>query len=276
MGLATMIFASSQAVTKDVGLIATFGGIGLLVNIILVYVAIQIRGERRQNQAVHGLAPVLQRRLTPSAHRRAATSAQASTTTPSDSAASAPSSGSSSVARESASVLPSERSRTPPTALVRRRSSRAGRAQPPLRDAQSQAGPRAQQSRERDPLRVHEVADEGREGAQPSANQQIAVQPPAEELEVVRRQEQRAHHDQRRQPGRHRDRPRDPDRERAREAHRGERDQRAIGQPRGPAGGRAARRARAPRPPPPARTPPAPQSRRLTYRCGASAAPIAK
>jgi ABC-type transporter Mla subunit MlaD len=45
-----MILASSQAVTKDIGLIAVFGGIGLLVNIILVYVAIQIRGERRENQ----------------------------------------------------------------------------------------------------------------------------------------------------------------------------------------------------------------------------------
>ena len=50
MGLATMILATSQAVTKDIGLGATFLGIGLLVNIILVYVAIQIRGERRQNQ----------------------------------------------------------------------------------------------------------------------------------------------------------------------------------------------------------------------------------
>jgi hypothetical protein len=50
MGLATMILASSQAVTKDIGLGATFLGIGLLVNIILVYIAFQIRGERRQNQ----------------------------------------------------------------------------------------------------------------------------------------------------------------------------------------------------------------------------------
>jgi hypothetical protein len=50
MVLATMILATSQAVTKDIGLIATFGGIGLLVNIILVFIAIQIRGERRQNQ----------------------------------------------------------------------------------------------------------------------------------------------------------------------------------------------------------------------------------
>jgi hypothetical protein len=49
MPLAT-ILATSQAVTKDIGLIAVFGGIGLLVNIILVFVAIQIRGERRDNQ----------------------------------------------------------------------------------------------------------------------------------------------------------------------------------------------------------------------------------
>lgn len=47
---AITIFATSQAVEKDIGLIATFGGIGLLVNIILVYVAIQIRGERQQNK----------------------------------------------------------------------------------------------------------------------------------------------------------------------------------------------------------------------------------
>ena len=50
MPLATMILASSQAVTKDIGLIATFGGIGLLVNIILIFIAIQIRGARRANQ----------------------------------------------------------------------------------------------------------------------------------------------------------------------------------------------------------------------------------
>jgi ABC-type transporter Mla subunit MlaD len=50
MPLATMILATSEAVSKDIGLIAVFGGIGLLVNVILVFVAIQIRGERRQNQ----------------------------------------------------------------------------------------------------------------------------------------------------------------------------------------------------------------------------------
>ncbi len=45
-----MLLAASAAFSKDVGLIATFGGIGLVVNAILVYLAIQVRGERRQNQ----------------------------------------------------------------------------------------------------------------------------------------------------------------------------------------------------------------------------------
>jgi hypothetical protein len=45
-----LMIATSEAVIKDIGLIATFGGIGVLVNIIIVYIAIQIRGERRQNQ----------------------------------------------------------------------------------------------------------------------------------------------------------------------------------------------------------------------------------
>lgn len=45
-----MLLAASAAFTKDVGLIATFGGIGVVVNVIIVYIAIQIRGERRQNE----------------------------------------------------------------------------------------------------------------------------------------------------------------------------------------------------------------------------------
>lgn len=45
-----MILATSAAVSKDIGLIATFGGIGVIVNVILVFIAIQIRGERRQNE----------------------------------------------------------------------------------------------------------------------------------------------------------------------------------------------------------------------------------
>ena len=45
-----MVLAASQAFSKTVGLIVTFGGIGVVVNIILVYIAVQIRGERLQNK----------------------------------------------------------------------------------------------------------------------------------------------------------------------------------------------------------------------------------
>jgi hypothetical protein len=45
-----MILAASAAFSKDVGLIITFGGIGVIVNAIILIIAIQIRGERRQNQ----------------------------------------------------------------------------------------------------------------------------------------------------------------------------------------------------------------------------------
>ncbi len=45
-----MPVAASEAFVKTLGLIVTFGGIGVIVNVILMYVAVQIRGERRQNQ----------------------------------------------------------------------------------------------------------------------------------------------------------------------------------------------------------------------------------
>ncbi|HTW41423.1 MAG TPA: hypothetical protein VMD79_03840 [Solirubrobacteraceae bacterium] len=45
-----MVLAVSEAFSKTFGLIVTFGGIGVVVNLILVYIAIQVRGERRQNQ----------------------------------------------------------------------------------------------------------------------------------------------------------------------------------------------------------------------------------
>jgi hypothetical protein len=45
-----MMLATSAAVSKDIGLLITFLGIGLVVNVILVYIAVQVRGERRQNQ----------------------------------------------------------------------------------------------------------------------------------------------------------------------------------------------------------------------------------
>jgi heme/copper-type cytochrome/quinol oxidase subunit 2 len=45
-----MLLASSAAVSKDIGLLATFLGIGIVVGVIAVFIAVQIRGERRQNQ----------------------------------------------------------------------------------------------------------------------------------------------------------------------------------------------------------------------------------
>ena len=45
-----MLIAATHAFSKDVGLIATFGGIGVIVNLIIVYIAIQVRGEHRANQ----------------------------------------------------------------------------------------------------------------------------------------------------------------------------------------------------------------------------------
>jgi len=45
-----MLIAADEAFSKTFGLVVTFGGIGLIVNIILIYIALQIRGERRQNQ----------------------------------------------------------------------------------------------------------------------------------------------------------------------------------------------------------------------------------
>ncbi len=45
-----MLLATSAAVSKDIGLLVTFLGIGLVVNVIVVYLAVQVRGERQQNQ----------------------------------------------------------------------------------------------------------------------------------------------------------------------------------------------------------------------------------
>jgi hypothetical protein len=45
-----MVLALGEAATKTIGLLITFGGIGLIVTAIIVFIAIQIRGERRQNR----------------------------------------------------------------------------------------------------------------------------------------------------------------------------------------------------------------------------------
>jgi heme/copper-type cytochrome/quinol oxidase subunit 2 len=45
-----VLIAADQAFSKTFGLIVTFVGIGLIVNVILIYVAVQVRGQRRQNE----------------------------------------------------------------------------------------------------------------------------------------------------------------------------------------------------------------------------------
>ncbi len=45
-----MILALDEATIKTIGLLATFVGIGILVNVLLIYIAVQIHGERQQNQ----------------------------------------------------------------------------------------------------------------------------------------------------------------------------------------------------------------------------------
>jgi hypothetical protein len=45
-----VLLATSAAVSKDIGLLATFVGIGIIVGVISAFIAVQIRGERRQNQ----------------------------------------------------------------------------------------------------------------------------------------------------------------------------------------------------------------------------------
>jgi len=44
------VLAVSRAVSETFGLIATFGGIGVVVNVIVVYIVIQVRGEHQQNE----------------------------------------------------------------------------------------------------------------------------------------------------------------------------------------------------------------------------------
>jgi hypothetical protein len=41
----------ASAFGKTFGLIATFGGLGLVVNILIIYILVQVRGERQQNEA---------------------------------------------------------------------------------------------------------------------------------------------------------------------------------------------------------------------------------
>ena len=45
-----MVLASSTATGFTIGLIAIFGGIGVVVNALIVYIVAQVLGERRENQ----------------------------------------------------------------------------------------------------------------------------------------------------------------------------------------------------------------------------------
>ncbi len=45
-----MLLATSEATSKTVGLLITFGGIGVVVTVILGFIAFQVRGERQQNR----------------------------------------------------------------------------------------------------------------------------------------------------------------------------------------------------------------------------------
>jgi hypothetical protein len=44
------VLAASQAFSKTFGLVVVFGGIGVLVGVILVLIVVQIHGERQQNK----------------------------------------------------------------------------------------------------------------------------------------------------------------------------------------------------------------------------------
>jgi hypothetical protein len=52
------VLAANEALSKDVGLIATFGGIGVIVGVIVAFIGVQIRGERQQNQESPADRPV--------------------------------------------------------------------------------------------------------------------------------------------------------------------------------------------------------------------------
>jgi len=45
-----VVLAASEAFTKTLGLLITFGGIGIIVTVLVVYILIQVRGEQRQNR----------------------------------------------------------------------------------------------------------------------------------------------------------------------------------------------------------------------------------
>jgi hypothetical protein len=45
-----MLLPGNVALSQTLALIATFGGIGVIANVLIVYVIAQVLGERKQNQ----------------------------------------------------------------------------------------------------------------------------------------------------------------------------------------------------------------------------------
>jgi uncharacterized membrane protein AbrB (regulator of aidB expression) len=45
-----LIFSMSQALGQTLALVATFGGVGVIVNVLIVYVVAQVIAEHKQNQ----------------------------------------------------------------------------------------------------------------------------------------------------------------------------------------------------------------------------------
>ena len=44
------MLAFSEAVDKTFGLVVVFGGIGVVANVLIVYILLQVRGEHQQNE----------------------------------------------------------------------------------------------------------------------------------------------------------------------------------------------------------------------------------
>jgi NO-binding membrane sensor protein with MHYT domain len=44
------MLAFSKAFNETFGLLATFIGIGIIVNVLIVYIVVQVRGERQRNE----------------------------------------------------------------------------------------------------------------------------------------------------------------------------------------------------------------------------------
>jgi hypothetical protein len=45
-----LVYGFSHATGQTLALLATFGGIGVIVNLLIVYIVAQVIGEHRQNQ----------------------------------------------------------------------------------------------------------------------------------------------------------------------------------------------------------------------------------